>query len=469
MVLLGLLLVMSHLTEQQTYAAEPVVVVSPTPLSTEDILRKRPVLPDTIRGQLRPPLLVTAGPPPRNVGSVADTSTPVPSLVRESPSITTPVPLSPGITPAPITATHPATYYVVGPGDTLYEIAVRFGVTLSVLTQVNGIANSNLLDVGQILAIPASDGSLPDPRLMPIVAASGEISPTMLAARGTITERMTLAAQQAAPTSPYYRATWVTFYGRPGIPVMGIVGAYPVDELTPLLRKEAEAYDRANGDALGVTPAFHLVYGMATKAPNDDNSHLAFLDDGTVMQYIQTAQKENFSVILDIQVGALTPVAAISRALPFLQYRNVHLAIDPEFAMSHPKQVWPGDPIGFVTAQQVNDVQAVMQRYMIAHQIAGPRILLVHQFLDTMIENPEKLDWTYDQIALTISVDGWGGPWGKISKYNAFVTKATKFAALKLFYNWDEPLLSPSEVMGLRPYTGTDLFIDITPNLIIFQ
>jgi hypothetical protein len=43
------------------------------------------------------------------------------------------------------------------------------------------------------------------------------------------------------------------------------------------------------------------------------------------------------------------------------------------------------------------------------------------------------------------------------------------YVAFKLFYRWDEPLLLPDEVLGNRPYRGTDFAMDVTPNLIIYQ
>jgi hypothetical protein len=208
---------------------------------------------------------------------------------------------------------------------------------------------------------------------------------------------------------------------------------------------------------------------MATKAPGDDNSHLAFLADEVVEAYIQRAEKEKFAVILDIQIGGLTPEESIKPGLPWLKYKNVHLAIDPEFAMAHAGQVWPGDPIGFVTAQQVNAVQAAMQNYMKAEQIEGPRILLLHQFLEEMIVDKDQLKNDYANIELTIVADGWGGPWGKISKYNAFMDpQTTKFTAFKLFYRWDEPILNEREALGVDPYAG-ETYMAVTPNLIIYQ
>lgn len=47
-----------------------------------------------------------------------------------------------------------STTYVVQPGDTLYRIALRFGVSVAALQQVNGISNPSLIFVGQVLLIP---------------------------------------------------------------------------------------------------------------------------------------------------------------------------------------------------------------------------------------------------------------------------------------------------------------------------
>jgi hypothetical protein len=245
------------------------------------------------------------------------------------------------------------------------------------------------------------------------------------------------------------------------------LGEHDLDELTRLLREQARAYDQANGPALSVTPAYHLVYGMATRAPGD-GSHLAYLGEEETLAYIKRAQAEGFGVILDIQIGALTPVSATAVAFPFLQYEHVHLAIDPEFALVHPRQTWPGNPIGYVTGEQVNEVQTAMQAYLAENGITGRRILLVHQFLDSMIVNKEMIDTGYDPVELTISVDGWGPPYGKITKYNHFVNQATSFAAFKLFYRWDEPLLSEREALGEDGYADTH-FIETTPNMIIYQ
>lgn len=59
---------------------------------------------------------------------------------------------------APVSAD---TTYTVRAGDTLFSIALRFGVTVSALASANGITNTNLIFVGQRLTIPTGSSSTP--------------------------------------------------------------------------------------------------------------------------------------------------------------------------------------------------------------------------------------------------------------------------------------------------------------------
>lgn len=53
----------------------------------------------------------------------------------------------------------PAGQHLVSPGETVYGIAVRYGVSPAALVQLNRLTNPNLLFVGQRLLIPAAGGS----------------------------------------------------------------------------------------------------------------------------------------------------------------------------------------------------------------------------------------------------------------------------------------------------------------------
>ncbi|NWF68245.1 MAG: LysM peptidoglycan-binding domain-containing protein [Chloroflexi bacterium] len=44
--------------------------------------------------------------------------------------------------------------HTVAEGETLFEIAQRYGVTVTAIAQANGIVNPDLIDMGQVLAIP---------------------------------------------------------------------------------------------------------------------------------------------------------------------------------------------------------------------------------------------------------------------------------------------------------------------------
>jgi len=60
----------------------------------------------------------------------------------------------------------PATYstdYIVQPGDTLTLIAQRFNTSVEAIAQANSIVNPNLVVVGQLLAVPVPQGAPPPP------------------------------------------------------------------------------------------------------------------------------------------------------------------------------------------------------------------------------------------------------------------------------------------------------------------
>jgi len=72
--------------------------------------------------------------------------------------------------PSPSTPSTIQGYHVVQRGETLARIAQRYGTTINALVQANGLRNVNFIYVGQRLTIPAG-GSTPAPAPDPSVAA----------------------------------------------------------------------------------------------------------------------------------------------------------------------------------------------------------------------------------------------------------------------------------------------------------
>lgn len=75
---------------------------------------------------------------------------PVMPIVTPTTVVPTAVPTGAGAT---VPAGNPDTY-VVAEGDSLYAIALRFGIDLNALIELNGLSDPNDITVGQELKIP---------------------------------------------------------------------------------------------------------------------------------------------------------------------------------------------------------------------------------------------------------------------------------------------------------------------------
>jgi LysM repeat protein len=73
----------------------------------------------------------------------------IPTGAVHPPPVTPPPTIPPVVTPPP-----GGTFYVVRHGDTLASIAAMFGTTWQAIAQANGIMNPNLIFAGQTLFIP---------------------------------------------------------------------------------------------------------------------------------------------------------------------------------------------------------------------------------------------------------------------------------------------------------------------------
>ena len=240
----------------------------------------------------------------------------------------------------------------------------------------------------------------------------------------------------------------LAFYGKPNSPSMGILGEYPIEKLAPLLEAYAALYDKANG-ALGVVPAFYIIFGTCWP-----EGEIGVLRASTVESYIAFAAERGWIVFLDHQLGKYGVKQSVQTMLPYLKYPNVHLAIDPEWRTLKPMQ-----EIGYITGQELNEAQALVDDYLRDNNLPGIRMLVVHQFKPTMIREPETVNAAFDRVVLVHTADGFGSPSLKKHAYAANARLETMpVKGFKLFFEsktpgagWDIPLMKPEDVLALDP------------------
>lgn len=244
----------------------------------------------------------------------------------------------------------------------------------------------------------------------------------------------------------------IGYYGRPKAKSLGILGHSNIEELVKKIRTKCDEFSALNENH-DIKPAFHIIYGLATIEPGRDGDYIKNLHHDTLMQYIEAAQKENFAVIIDLQLGVLEPIEAVKPVLKYLQYDNVHLALDPEFKIPSHRKYPPGKFVGHIFGNDINEVQNSMQTYMQENGIEGERKLLVHMFHKRMIRKKEDIK-NFDNVDLIFNIDGHGNIGTKIKIYNSLYNEANSKIAnsgFKVFYEGDvAPLATPKQILGLE-------------------
>ena len=267
-----------------------------------------------------------------------------------------------------------------------------------------------------------------------------------------------LAAQLARapvdrPILPEHRV--VMYYGHPHDPAMGIVGEHEIEQLAEILREEAANYAAAD-PSRPVIPALEVIATVAQRVPGSDGTYILDTDTETLTEYIDFAEEEGMLVVLDLQIGRGTVASEIEKVRELLARPNVHLAIDPEFAVAEGEI--PGEYIGSVTADSITYAQQVLAEISATNGIP-PKMLIVHQFREDMIQGKDQLA-SVPGVQLVIDADGYGAPELKTAVYNFLVRdELIEFAGVKLFYRQDMPLMTPREILALVP----------APDVIIYQ
>ena len=244
----------------------------------------------------------------------------------------------------------------------------------------------------------------------------------------------------------------VAYYGNPLSTRMGILGELPKDEMLARFRTAVSEWNAADPQR-PVTPALHLIVSVAQPHPGRSGLYRNWMPDSLVEEVYSWAREAGAILILDLQIGQSTVQNEVPLIEKFLQRPDVHLALDPEFAMRNGRV--PGEYVGSVDAADINWTSNYLAGLVREHGLP-PKVLVVHRFTRPMVTNASAIELR-PEVQVIMDMDGWGAPHLKRSSYHSYVVREpVQFTGFKIFYHNDRrghgrPIMTPADVLRLRP------------------
>jgi hypothetical protein len=236
----------------------------------------------------------------------------------------------------------------------------------------------------------------------------------------------------------------VAFYGAPQSTELGALGIGSPADAARRLERQARPYARPDRPVL---PALELIAVIANRDAGADSMYRTRQPDAVIGRYLRAARRAKALLLLDIQPGASDFLREARWLERWLREPDVGLALDPEWRVA-PGQV-PGDVIGRVGSPEVNAVTEWLAQLTKEGDLPE-KLVVIHQFTDDMVDDTTL--HARDGLQIVLNADGFGTQAVKKSKYDAFTRRAPGFEpGLKLFYEEDLGLMSPRQVLGLRP------------------
>ncbi len=318
-------------------------------------------------------------PPPDGPAVIPDESSAIDWSQIALPAHEEPAPAAPSIVPAPdttgeLTAVPPQSAnqnsYVVQPGDTLFNIARRFGVSVTDLTAVNHITNPSRIYVGQILSLSTNDTAVP----LPV------ISDAPPAETGTYT------VQRGDTLSAIARKF--------GVEVMSLAAVNNI--INPSLIRVGQTLSIPGATAVTtpVNPQPQPQPTPAKPAPADSSTYI--VQSGDTLYLI--ARK------FGIPIQTLTAVNQISN--PSLIYPGQKLLITTQVNESAPSPVEPAPQATFIWPVK----GWIVKQYAYGHQaidIAVPVGTAVQAMAAGKIEYAGWNDYGYGNLVVVDHGNGW--------------------------------------------------------------
>jgi hypothetical protein len=247
----------------------------------------------------------------------------------------------------------------------------------------------------------------------------------------------------------------VAYYGNLYSNKMGALGKWPKSEMIPKLLDEVKKWNEADS-ATPAIPALHYIAVTAQGSPGKDNKWRYRMPHHQIDTILNWAKEINALVFIDVQIGLSDLQTEIPLFEKYLSMPNVHLAIDPEFAMNGKGGKRPGSVIGTMDAQEINWVGNYLVDLVKKNNLP-PKIFMIHRFTKGMVTNYKDIK-LHPELQVVIDMDGWGPPDLKKGTYRHWIhEQPVQFTGFKLFYVNDteksgrKEMMSPQEILNLKP------------------
>ncbi|WP_298788998.1 hypothetical protein [uncultured Marinococcus sp.] len=239
----------------------------------------------------------------------------------------------------------------------------------------------------------------------------------------------------------------VTYYGHPNSTNMGILGEMEPDALMEKLKEQTQAYSNADPSHPAV-PTIELIATAAQRDPGSDGNYVRMTSPEQIDKYAKLAKENDALLMLDVQLGKDSVLNQVKSLEKWLKLPYVQLAIDTEFQVGEGET--PGVELGQVNGAEVQKAVDYLTE-MVEENNLPDKMVLVHQFTDAALTNKEAIQPT-DHVEVALNFDGWGGSAVKMAKYRDLVrNEPVQYGGFKVFYDKDEPVMSPEEVIQLDP------------------
>ena len=296
-------------------------------------------------------------------------------------------------------------------------------------------------------ADPAAISALSAARPAHVLAVGGKFGPARrLAARIAVAETGVQLPGGGQVLFPAHRL--LALYGYPGTPALGALGQQSLSASIARIRAIAASYRALS--SVPVVPAFEIIATVAQGSPGPDGSYSYESPQGLLRRWVQRATAAGMYVILDLQPGRASLLAQARRYQQLLKLPNVGLAIDPEWKLQPGQR--PLRQIGSVDIAEVNGVVRWLAGLTARFRLPQ-KLLVLHQFMLSMIQGERRLNTGHDDLSIVIHMDGQGTPGEKLQTWQAVTAAAPAgvYFGWKNFFVKDHPMLSPAQTMSNSP------------------